>query len=420
MNILEYSKKLLDSLKNNEVKFSYLINKKIGPEEVDSMYIVSIKDTLKAVVNRYYFLAWEIKHYLKGVVLEEKVLDYLVLSLAFLRYARNVDFVKIESELLDALRNSNCNIEENLIVTMLKELKGKVTSLPEVFNENFSKKISLNYSYPEWLVSMIRKHFGTRNAYKSISSSRKSAPISICANDLLVKDIDHPSFVKTKTTSNSYSYIGNKKLFEEELYMNQKVFVLDQSEQKVLEGLKIYQGEKILIIGDVNPSFVIDTCIKICDLGKVRVALSNVEDLNNTRKVVSKYRFQSFEAFESPINLVCTHTDGGNDRVIVMPKNSEFGLIRKKPEVLLSFKKEHFDILLQEQYEYIKEASTFIKNDGELDYIVPTLNKKESYLLVRRFLNEHPTFGLIEEQMIFPYEYNGEGIYYARLRKLGN
>ena len=146
MNILEYSKKLLDSLKNNEVKFSYLINKKIGPEEVDSMYIVSIKDTLKAVVNRYYFLAWEIKHYLKGVVLEEKVLDYLVLSLAFLRYARNVDFVKIESELLDALRNSNCNIEENLIVTMLKELKGKVTSLPEVFNENFSKKISFNYS----------------------------------------------------------------------------------------------------------------------------------------------------------------------------------------------------------------------------------------------------------------------------------
>ena len=272
MNILEYSKKLLDSLKNNEVKFSYLINKKIGPEEVDSMYIVSIKDTLKAVVNRYYFLAWEIKHYLKGVVLEEKVLDYLVLSLAFLRYARNVDFVKIESELLDALRDSNCNIEENLIVTMLKELKGKVTSLPEVFNENFSKKISLNYSYPEWLVSMIRKHFGTRNAYKSISSSRKSAPISICANDLLINDIDHPSFVKTKTTSNSYSYVGNKKLFEEELYMNQKVFVLDQSEQKVLEGLKIYQGEKILIIGDVNPSFVIDTCIKICDLGKVRVA----------------------------------------------------------------------------------------------------------------------------------------------------
>ena len=76
--------------------------------------------------------------------------------------------------------------------------------------------------------------------------------------------------------------------------------------------------------------------------------------------------------------------------------------------------------MIQEQYQYLKEASTFVKTDGEIDYIVPTLNKKETYLVVRKFLNNHPKFGLIEEQMIFPYEYKGEGIYFARIRKLGN
>ena len=420
MNILNYCYDLLTKLKNGEISFSHVINKKVDVLEVDTNSIDPIKDALKAIVNRYYFLAWEIKHYLKGIVIKENELDYLIISLAFLRYSRNGDTLKIESQLIESLNSIESKLDQNTIIKMLQELKSNVTSLPEVFNENFSKKISLNYSYPEWLVTMIRKHFGTRNSFKAISSSRKSVPISICSNELLVDQIDHPSFKKSDTTPNSYFYIGKKKLFEEELFMNKKIFVLDQSEQKVLESLKIIQGEKIVTIGDFEPSFLIGLCIKIQDLGKVRAAIPSYANMMTVSKIVSKYKFRCFEAFESPINLVCTHCDNSNDRVIVMPKNSEFGLIRKKPEILLSFNRDQFDVLIQEQYEALKEASNFVKNDGELDYIVPTLNKKESFAVVRRFLEEHQKFGLISEQLIFPFEYGGEGIYFARIRKLGN
>ena len=420
MNILDYTYESLVGLKEKKYTFSYLINKKIGSAEIDSNLVIPVKDTLKAVVNRYYFLAWEVKHYLKGIVLDEQNIDYLVVSLALLRYARNIEFVKIESELLEVLKRIESPLDQEQIVTMLKELKDKTTVLPEVFNDNFSKKISLNYSYPEWLVSMMRKHFGTKNTYKSISSSRKNVPISICVNDLLIGELEDSNFEKTNTTSTSYFYLGKKKLFEEELFMNRKIFVLDQSEQKVLEGLKIIQGEKILMIGAFEPTFVVDTCIKILDLGKVRVACPTFEHYLNVKKVASKFKFKTFEAFESPLNLVCTHSENHNSRVMVMPVNSELGLVRKKPEVLLSFKKEEFDTLIEEQLHTLKEASSFVEDDGELDYIVPTINKKETYLLVRRFLNENPMFGMIDEQMIFPYEYGGEGIYFARLRKLGN
>ena len=420
MNILDYIYSALVSLRNKEYSFSFLINKKVSPNEIDSKLILPVKDTLKALVNRYYFLAWEIKHYLKGVELDEMELDYLIISLSFLRYARNGDFVLIESQLIDKLKKNNSNLNLELVVKMLKELQQNTTSLPEVFNDNFSKKVSLNYSYPEWLVSMMRKHFGTKNTYKSVSSSRKSVPISICVNDLLVPELTNENFEKTNTTSNSYFYVGNNKLFEEEEFINRKAFVLDQSEQKVIESLKIMQGEKILLIGAFDSSFIIDTCIKICDLGKVRAACPTYEHYTNVKKVVSKFKFRSVEVFESPINLVCTHSENNNSRVIIFPPNSEFGLVRKKPEVLLSFKKENFDSLIEEQYNALKEASSFVKNDGELDYVVPTINKKETYLLIRRFLSENRQFGMIEEQMIFPYEYQGEGIYYARLRKLGN
>ena len=165
---------------------------------------------------------------------------------------------------------------------------------------------------------------------------------------------------------------------------------------------------------------MIKTCIGISDLGKVRAACFDYGHYLNVKNVLSKFKFRSFEAFESPLNLLCTFVQSDNNRVIVMPENSELGLVRKKPEVLLSLKKEDLDSLLEREYQTLKEASKYVTNDGELDYIVPTLNKKESYLLVRKFLSENPKFGMIEEEMIFPYQYNGEGIYFARLRKLGN
>ena len=76
MNILDYIYSALVSLRNKEYSFSFLINKKVSPNEIDSKLILHVKDTLKALVNRYYFLAWEIKHYLKGVELDEMELDY--------------------------------------------------------------------------------------------------------------------------------------------------------------------------------------------------------------------------------------------------------------------------------------------------------------------------------------------------------
>lgn len=417
MNILEYTYSLLKKLKNKEVTFSNLMNKQISSEEIDSVYVVPVKDSLKAIVNRYYFLSWEIKHYLKGVALDEDSLDYLIVCLAFLRYARNIDQIDLLGMLNSSISSKNLDLD--LIDKMMIDLKKDVTSLPDCFNENFSKKISLNYSYPEWLVSMIRKHFGTRNAYKSISSSRKSTPLSLCANELLIEELNNDSFLKTPTTDYSYFYVGKKKLYEEELFIKHKVFLLDQSEQKILEELRFLQGEKVLLLGDFDPNFVSGVCIKICDLGKVRAACSTYPLTLDMKKSTSRFHFKSLEVFESTLPLLCTHVVNDNDRVIVYPENSELGLVRKKPEVLLSLKREDFDYYLEKQLEILNEACKYVKNDGELDYIVPTINKKETFVLIREFLKQHSEFGMIDENMIFPFDYKGEGIYYARIRRLG-
>lgn len=125
---------------NKEMTFSFVINKKIGANEIDAPLVMPLKDAMKAVVNRYYFLAWEVKHYLKGIALSESELDVLVLALALTRYSRNLDAGRIESELTAFLSESGSALDTETVLKMIGELKEKTTTLPDAFNENFSKK----------------------------------------------------------------------------------------------------------------------------------------------------------------------------------------------------------------------------------------------------------------------------------------
>ena len=59
-------------------------------------------------------------------------------------------------------------------------------------------------------------------------------------------------------------------------------------------------------------------------------------------------------------------------------------------------------------------------NDGQIIYIVDTLNKKESVDVVSTFLKEHSNFELIEEKQCFPFDKYDTAMYYAVLKAKGN
>ena len=105
------------------------------------------------------------------------------------------------------------------------------------------------------------------------------------------------------------------------------------------------------------------------------------------------------------------------DKVLCMPPSSDFGLIRKKPEIVITFKKEDMDNLIKVQKEYIEEFSKYVKDEGTFVYSVTTLNDKESRKIVKEFLSKHSEFFLMEEKIIFPYEYQTDGVYYAKMIK---
>jgi 16S rRNA (cytosine967-C5)-methyltransferase len=421
MTNIDYAYELFSEIKEKKISFSYGINKKINSLGLTPIDVVIVKDCLKSVVNRYYFLKSEVSGLIEDK--ESKEADVLVIALGLARYARNIHVKDVIGWLKESKEANNYSFDVAKVEELLNKIAKNPTPVPEKYEKNFVKKIALLYSYPEWIVGMMKKHFGTKNTFKTISDSRKSAPINICVNSLRMSDeLPSDSFKKTDIASTSYEYISKTPLVENQLFKQKKVFVMDQMEQLLADELEISPVDNVLIIGGHHGHLATLSAIKGDDSNvtlKVNFAARSEDSYMATKKMIDQFGIKSINLFVcEDINLVCTHLPyGASDKVLVTPPNSEFGLIRQRPEILITFDQKELDGLIEGQKRYIEEAAKFVKEDGIMIYSVPTLNIKESFGIVNEFIVNHEEFEMLEEKVIFPYMNKTSGLYYAKLRK---
>ena len=417
MTLLDYSYSLFKDIKEGRYSFTFAINKKASEFSLSSSETNIVKACLKATINRYYYLQYEIKQNFPYT--SEELIDMLILSLSYSRYVSSIT-VKDVMNFIKESENSFLN-DLDLVLTeeKLLKLKDAITPLDEKTNSNFVKKTAIQYSYPEWLVGMLNKHFGQRRAFKSIASSKKTSPINVVINpkSALFEIVDD-DFKKIEFTSCAYEYLGKDSLIDHPYFKEKKIYVMDASEQLLVDVLSPYQGDEVLVIGENKAMLTTTIGLLMNNLGKVYYSSNTQESYFNSLKSYEKYKVKNVMPFEGNIDLVCTHVSNNSlDKVLVIPPNSEFGLIRRKPEILINFRQNQLDSLIEGQKKYLLESSKFVKEDGILVYAVPTLNLKESVKIVHSFLDENQDFELDKEELIFPYKYQTTGIYYAKLHK---
>ena len=72
------------------------------------------------------------------------------------------------------------------------------------------------------------------------------------------------------------------------------------------------------------------------------------------------------------------------------------------------------------QKKLLQAAGLMVKENGVLLYSTCTLNKKENEKQVQGFLKENTNYTLESEKTIFPFDYDSDGFYIAKLIKTAN
>ncbi len=420
MNLLIKTYDLLKNLKDGKYTFSALMNKKMNELNIDELEKGYVKNSLKCIVNRYHTLRFQILEEFKTN--DEVLLDYLVIGLSYLLFVKGYSKNDLMSQLKEVSDEKHFDLDMDVINTLYDHILEKpYDKLVGIYEDNFIKKTALLYSYPEWIVGMVKKQYGSKNAYKSFAATRKTKKdITVCLNPMedereIAKD---PSFIKLDYASTAYSYEGVDPLVKVDLFRKKQIYVMDGSEQLLVDFFNPEQSENVLIFGEQKAMLSLTCTYRMNDFGVVNYFTPESSSYFDARTKLKSFGVKSLNVEQADYNLLCTHLEYETcDKVLCSPKSSRLGEVRKYPEILLQLKQSDLDDIIAYQKEALLETSKFVKKGGILVYSVPTLNAKESMHLVHSFLQEHQDFVLIEEKTIFPYEYKTSGIYFAKLKK---
>lgn len=273
----------------------------------------------------------------------------------------------------------------------------------------------VRYSHPKWIYDLWKAHYGGEKAVCIMESDQKrSVPYG---------RINTLKYEKEEAEKAGFSFVNDicfkaeGPLVQSDLFANGCILIQNINSQKIPAVLEAKPGMNVL-----------DACaapgtktqqiammmenrgrITACDLYENRVRLINelMERCGVTICSAVRQDASAEGAFEAE----------SFDRILLDVPCSGLGDLSGKPEIRWNTKPEDLDEITGLQERILHANAPYLRKDGLLVYSTCTLNKKENEKQVHSFLAEHTDFELLEEKNLFPDETEGDGFYYALMRK---
>ncbi len=270
------------------------------------------------------------------------------------------------------------------------------------------KRLSIEYSCPEWIAGKFMNEYGEENAVKALKASLGAPPLFARVNT-------------TKTDEESLVAQLRKEGVKASVY--QKIpFCIRLEEVGNLEQLQSFK-EGLFHVQDISSQLCCltlkpilnETVLDVCAApgGK---SFTLAEIMGNHGKVISmdlyEQRVGLIRSGAERLGLGIVEPRVNNatifneelplaDRVMCDVPCSGLGVIRRKPEI--KYKDEHeFDELPKLQKHILEISARYVKTGGTLVYSTCTLSKAENEDVVTAFAAEHPEFSPIVQPV--PYE----------------
>ena len=282
---------------------------------------------------------------------------------------------------------------------LLRNVVKNRNSLPEPKDK--LKRISVKYSFPEWICERWIKEFGEEFACNLMEAMNEDAKMCLRVNALKKDDIKEKiPYICDGVYVSDAVYTSGFDVSGSEAYRNG--FVTPQDEAAMLASLVLNPKE-----GDT----VIDMCA--APGGK---STHMAEIMNNKGKIYSfdiyehKQKIIEENAKRLGIDIIssgvldaseyCNKYKETADKILVDAPCSGLGIIRRKPEIKWNRNPE--DEFSSMQYKILENAARYLKKDGEILYSTCTVEKEENEEVIEKFLNTHPEFNAVDITELLP------------------
>jgi 16S rRNA (cytosine967-C5)-methyltransferase len=105
------------------------------------------------------------------------------------------------------------------------------------------------------------------------------------------------------------------------------------------------------------------------------------------------------------------------DQVIVDAPCSSLGVIRRHPEIKWWRREEDLAMLSQLQLQILNACAKYVRDQGEIVYMVCSFEPEETVQVLDQFLSENPNFQKTDAHFLLPHQQKTDGFFQAKLKR---
>ena len=307
-------------------------------------------------------------------------------------------------------------------VIKLKDLsKDKTKLIPEKINNDSIEYLHYRFNIPNWVLKMWMKHF-KGYTYKIVKSINRPANHYAIVNSGLLKPEEVAKYPELEATQfdGLYLYNGNVAPKRHSLFKDGKLVTITPAEHYLLSKLDLDVIRKIAFYSETFNELHLQLMAMLSANYHMDIIAGTAEAYYQTKKDLEKYRLNGVNLYDTGHTSIITCLSDKVSNFFVAPKNTEFAEFRKSPDYFNRVDANALDGYLSNQLASLISASDFVEDGGNLIYMVPTMNKKETVQIIDDFLKEKTDYKLVEARQFLPFDKYDSTLFIAILRKEGS
>lgn len=420
-NVRYYIYKCLYNIYVNKAFSNIEIDHIIRENNINELDAKLLTNIVYGTLSHDKILNWEIKKLCQKAPKDQAKI-ILLMSLYQLKYLDRIPSFAILNEAVSIAKKEGGEHMGKFVNAILREsLRQELKFNKEEAKDEY-EYLSLTYNMPVWVIKMWEKHYGKVKTLSLLEESIKEAPLSVRANIHKTNKeeiMKNPVFISGKLSKNALTYIGNIPIAQTKEMKEGLISVQDESSQFVVEVLDPKENDKVLDMCAAPGSKTQYICEMMNNKGKVLALDIHPHRVDIMKKYLSSLNLNNVTCicYDSTKLHEKTKLIGSFDKILLDAPCLGLGVIRRKPDIVLSLKEEDLDEIVLLQAKLLEEAYLMLKDGGELVYSTCSINKKENDSQVMAFLSKHKDMKRVYEKQIFPDEYDSDGFYITKLIK---
>ena len=414
MNEIEIAKSILVRIINDDVPFAIAIRNGFKKGNIDGTGRGNVTALLGCVLRHHLMLDNLIGRYFENPVFENTVyLRFLVTNKLFLRRYKNEEIYALTIQ----------DLEKERVDLLMQFISSTNEIIPNELDKTSPEYLSMRFNTPAWVIRMWQKQFGKGYTFKILKCNYHQSTPCVRVNERLISEeeflVNHQDFSKSPVDGILiYQGRGTPKYLDE--FKHNKIFFMKMATKYVIDRLDIEPLKKIAIYCEVPNNIYLDLTARFGNKVAFDLITNHTQFYFDSKKIIENFGFSNIALYNANYTSLITCVSQKVGTFFVLPKNTTFDLLRSTPDFFYRIKQDKLDEIIAEETASLEEASKLVEQDGNLIYMVPTISKKESSVLIANFLFKHPEFELVEEKQFFPFEPFDSCLYYAILtRKSG-